>query len=171
MSSAKLGLCLTAVIAVIGLSIQISAKPVQTPLTPEYAKWLHEDVRWIITDQERAQFLTLKSDSARDQFVIEFWEHRNPTPSSPHNAFKEEHYRRLAFANQHFAARTQGDETDRGRTYIVNGPPDEITSHPDSQNPTEYWYYNHLSDNTKHATFEFIDKCHCGDYRLFRIEW
>lgn len=167
MNSAKVTLSVVSVVAILCFSTQSLAKPVQTQLTPEYAKWLHEDVRWIITDQERAQFLTLKSDRARDQFVTEFWEHRNPTPSSPHNAFKEEHYRRLAFANQHFAARTQGDETDRGRIYIVYGPPDEITSHSESQSPSQIWYYRHLNQR-EHVMFRFVDGCRCGDYKLVK---
>lgn len=166
MNRAKVLLSLVGLIAILCLSAQIFAKPVQTQLTPEYAKWLHEDVRWIITDLERTQFLTLKSDNARDRFVMEFWEHRNPTPNSPHNTFKEEHYRRLAFANQHFAAGTAGDQTDRGHIYIVYGPPDEITSRSDSQIPSQIWYYRHLDDQRQHVQFEFVDDCHCGDYKL-----
>jgi len=168
MNRAKVALSVASVIAILCFSTQSLAKPVQTQLTPEYAKWLHEDVRWIITDQERAQFLTLKSNSARDQFVTEFWEHRNPTPGSPHNSFKEEHYRRLAFANQHFAGRTQGDETDRGHIYVAYGPPDEITSNSDSHTPSQTWYYRHLSDQREQVTFEFVDGCHCGDYKLIK---
>ena len=168
MNRAKVPLSVVGLIAILCFSAQLLAKPVQTQLTPEYSKWLHEDVRWIITDQERAQFLTLKSDRARDQFVTEFWEHRNPTPGSSHNAFKEEHYRRLAFANQHFAARAQGDETDRGHIYVVYGPPDEITSHSDSDIPSQTWYYRQLNDQREHVTFEFVDSCHCGDYKLIK---
>ena len=168
MNGVKVSFSVVAVTAILCLSTQSLAKPVQTQLTPEYAKWLNEDVRWIITDQERAQFLTLKGDSARDQFVTEFWEHRNPTPGSPHNAFKEEHYRRLAFANQHFAAGVPGYKTDRGHIYVVYGPPDEITSHPDSHIPSQTWYYRHLSDQRERARFEFVDGCRCGDYRLIK---
>lgn len=168
MNSAKAPLSVMGLIAVLCLSAQIFAKPVQTQLTPEYAKWLHEDVRWIITDQERAQFLTLKSDRARDQFVTEFWEHRNPTPGSSHNGFKEEHYRRLAFANQHFAAGTAGDQTDRGRIYVVYGPPDEITSNTDLHVLSQTWYYRHLNDQREHVTFEFVDGCQCGEYKLVK---
>jgi GWxTD domain-containing protein len=146
MNRAKVPLSVMGMVAILCFSTQILARPVQTQLAPEYAKWLHEEVRWIITDQERAEFLALKSDSARDQFVTEFWEQRNPAPGSSRNRFKEEHYRRLAFANQHFAARTQGDETDRGHIYVVYGPPDEITSHSDSHIPSQTWYYRHLSD-------------------------
>ncbi|MGA7766775.1 MAG: GWxTD domain-containing protein [Candidatus Sulfotelmatobacter sp.] len=94
-----------------------------------YEKWLHEDVRWIITDQERADFKSLSTDKQRDDFVIAFWKRRNPTPGSPENRFKETHYQRIAYANQHFAAGIPGWKTDRGRIYIVYGPPDELEYH------------------------------------------
>ena len=87
-----------------------------------YKKWLSEDVRWIITDQERADFKRLSTDKQRDDFVVAFWERRNPIPGSSENKFKEEHYRRLAYANTHFAAGVPGWKTDRGRRYILYGP-------------------------------------------------
>jgi GWxTD domain-containing protein len=93
----------------------------------EYKNWLREDVVYIITDQERADFKNLMTDQQRDEFVIAFWERRNPTPGAPENKFKEEHYRRLAYANQHFASGMPGWRTDRGRIYIMFGPPDKLT--------------------------------------------
>lgn len=87
-----------------------------------YKKWLEEDVAWIITDQERADFAKLSTDKQRDEFVVAFWERRNPTPGSTENKFKEEHYRRLAYANSHFANGVPGWKTDRGRKYILYGP-------------------------------------------------
>src|SRR5271165_1115500 len=91
-----------------------------------YAKWLDEDVRWIVTDRERAEFLKLSSDDDRDKFIESFWSRRNPNPGAQENVFKEEHYRRIAYSNIHFASGVPGWRTDRGRVYIVYGPPDEI---------------------------------------------
>ena len=88
-----------------------------------YKKRLEEDVAWIITGQERADFVKLSTDKQRDKFVVAFWERRNPTPGSSENKFKEQHYRRLAYANTHFAASVAGWKTDRGRMYILYGPP------------------------------------------------
>jgi GWxTD domain-containing protein len=88
----------------------------------EYKKWLREDVVYVITDQERADFKKLMTDQQRDEFVIAFWARRNPTPGAPENSLKQEHYRRLAYANQHFAAGVSGWRTDRGRIYIMYGP-------------------------------------------------
>jgi GWxTD domain-containing protein len=89
-----------------------------------YKKWLNEDVRWIISDQERADFKKLWTDEQRDRFVVAFWDRRNSVPGAVRNAFKEEHYRRLAYANQHFAEGIPGWKTDRGRFYIMYGSPD-----------------------------------------------
>jgi GWxTD domain-containing protein len=84
------------------------AQKVGSPLESAYKKWLDEDVRWIISDQERADFKKLADDKERDRFVVEFWERRNPTPGGSRNIVKEEYYRRLAYVNQHFSEDVPG---------------------------------------------------------------
>jgi GWxTD domain-containing protein len=106
------------------------------------------------TGQERENFLSLADDAARDKFVRSFWESRNPTPGNAHNPFKEEHYRRIAYANAHFASSVPGWKTDRGKTYIVWGPPVSISV----TNPrTQTWHY-------LDRTIRFTDSCHCGEF-------
>ena len=134
-------------------------------LAPEYRHWLDEDVRWIISPQELKQFLQLPNDPARDRFVMEFWERRNPTPGTKENAFKTEHYRRLEFVNEHFAAKLPGWLTDRGRIYILHGAPDSITAHAFSGHPGEIWIYRQLNGE-RNVSFRFVDQCACGDYRF-----
>src|SRR5258708_8750607 len=95
-----------------------------------YKKWLQEEVPYITTSEERAAFKKLATDEEREQFIEQFWERRNPSPGSPENEFKEEYYRRIAYANEHYASGTPGWRTDRGRIYITYGPADEIESHP-----------------------------------------
>jgi TonB family protein len=131
----------------------------------EYSKWLNEDVGYIIDDAERAAFLRLSTDQERDKFVVQFWERRNPTPGAP-NKFKEEHYRRLAYANQHFAAGLPGWRTDRGHIYIVYGPPDEIESHPRENGSIEIWLYHHVEGIGDNATLTFVDGTGQGEFRL-----
>src|SRR5947209_7422833 len=107
-----------------------NSKALKIELSKTYRKWLDEDVRWIITDEERSAFKQLSNDEERDQFIEAFWQRRDPTPDTVENEFKEEHYRRIAYANEHFAAGIPGWKTDRGRIYIMYGPADEIESHP-----------------------------------------
>ena len=107
-----------------------NAKALKIELSKTYRKWLDEDVRWIITDEEKSAFMQLSNDEERDQFIEAFWQRRDPTPDTEENEFKEEHYRRIAYANEHYAAGIPGWKTDRGRIYIVFGPADEIESHP-----------------------------------------
>jgi GWxTD domain-containing protein len=100
-----------------------------------YARWLEEDVVYIITAQERAAFLGLSTDAQRDQFIEQFWQRRDPTPGTRENEYKDEHYRRIAYANEHFSSSLPppaglGWRTDRGHIYIRYGKPDEIESHP-----------------------------------------
>jgi len=158
-----------------------NAKALKQELGKTYKKWLDEDVRWIITDEERAAFKQLSNDEERDQFIEAFWARRDPTPDTPENEFKEEHYRRIAYANEHFAAGIPGWKTDRGRIYIMYGPADEVESHPSggtyerpmeegggttSTYPFEQWRYRYLEDIGQEVIIEFVDTCMCGDYHM-----
>jgi len=146
-----------------------------------YKKWLDEDVRWIITDEERSAFKQLSNDEERDQFIEAFWQRRDPTPDTIENEFKEEHYRRIAYANEHFPAGIPGWKTDRGRMYIMYGPADEIESHPSggtydrpmeegggttSTYPFEQWRYRYIEGIGQEVIIEFVDTCMCGDYHM-----
>jgi GWxTD domain-containing protein len=153
-----------------GQDQQRAAKRQQVPLNVisdfPYHKWLDEDVRYIITDQERADFKKLTTDDQRDKFVEDFWNRRNPTPQSSENPYKEEHYRRIAYANTHFAAGVPGYRTDRGRFYIMYGPPDSIDSKPALAPPTETWHYLFVDGIGRNVVLTFTDKCVCGKYEL-----
>src|ERR1700728_1495273 len=105
-------------------------KQLRNEIGTAYKKWLDEDVRWIITDQEKKAFMSLSNDEERDAFIEQFWRRRNPNPDSPENEYREEHYRRIAYANEHFAAGKPGWMTDRGHMYIAYGKPDNIEGHP-----------------------------------------
>jgi GWxTD domain-containing protein len=147
-----------------------------------YQKWLDEDVRWIITDQERADFKKLLSDKQPDPvidaFIEEFWERHNPTPGSPENKFKEEHYQRIAYTNQHFAEEIPGWKTDRGRFYIMYGPPEKVERQPPAGKPqpegsgpkkdfgSEVWHWEYIEGLGHDVTLRFVDTCGCGEYRL-----
>ncbi|MFZ0275617.1 MAG: GWxTD domain-containing protein [Candidatus Sulfotelmatobacter sp.] len=150
-------------------------------LSKTYKKWLNEDVVWIITDEERAAFKQLSNDEERDNFIEAFWQRRDPTPDTEENEYKEEHYRRIAYANEHFAAGIPGWKSDRGRMYIMYGPPDEIDSHPSggtyerpleegggetSTFPFEDWRYRYLEGIGQEIIIEFVDTCMCGDYHM-----
>ena len=105
-------------------------KQLRKELEGPYKKWLTEDVGYIITDEEKKAFSRLNTDEERQNFIEQFWLRRDPTPDTEENEFKEEHYRRIAYANEHYASGIPGWKTDRGRIYITFGPPDEIESHP-----------------------------------------
>src|ERR1035438_4276210 len=150
-------------------------------LSKTYKKWLNEDVVWIISDEERAAFKQLSNDEERDNFIEAFWQRRDPTPDTEENEYKEEHYRRIAYANEHFAAGVPGWKTDRGRMYIVFGKPDEIESHPSggsyerpmeegggqtSTFPFEDWRYRYIDGIGQEVIMEFVDTCMCGEFHM-----
>ncbi len=154
-------------------------KELETP----YRKWLEEDVVYIITDEERRAFKNLQTDEEREQFIEQFWLRRDPTPDTMENEYKEEHYRRIAYANERFASGIPGWKTDRGRIYITFGPPDEIESRPSggtyerpweegggttSVYPFEKWRYRYLEGVGMQTdiVIEFVDKSMTGEYRM-----
>src|SRR5271169_634182 len=150
-------------------------------LSKPYKKWLEEDVIWIITDEERAAFKQLSNDEERDNFIEAFWQRRDPTPDTEEIEYKEEHYQRIAYANEHFAAGVPGWRTDRGRIYIVFGKADEVESHPSggsyerpmeegggetSTYPFEQWRYRYIDGIGQEVIIEFVDTCMCGEYHM-----
>jgi GWxTD domain-containing protein len=133
-----------------------------------YAKWLDEDVVYIIDDAEKAAFQRLATTDERDMFIEQFWARRNPTPGAPRNAFKEEHYRRIAYSNVHFGTRsaTAGWRTDRGHVYIVYGPPDEIQTRTNAAQPVQVWFYRHARNTGNGGSISFVDRTGQGDFHL-----
>jgi GWxTD domain-containing protein len=135
--------------------------------TPQQ-KWLNEDVVYIITDEERNAFKRLNTDEERAQFAEQFWLRRDPTPDTVENEYKQEHYRRIAYANAHFAEGAPGWKTDRGRIYILFGPPDEIgvysSGAPGTPFPFESWRYRYLAGVGNNIAIEFIDTTGSGEY-------
>jgi GWxTD domain-containing protein len=150
-----------------------------------YTRWLSEDVVYIIQDRERTAFLDLNTDEERDQFIDQFWARRESgagdtefyasgtAPARSGNKAKAEHYRRIGYANGHFGWHAApGWKTDRGRIYIIYGPPDEIESHPTSQPssgkyfPFDQWMYHSIKGIGTNVIVEFDDSQKTGDYRM-----
>lgn len=156
-------------------------KELYKELQPVYKEWLNGPVSYIITPEERSAFLHLETNQERENFIEAFWERRNPDPGSPENTYKEEYYRRIAYANEHFSSGIPGWKTDRGRIYLMWGKPDEITSHPaggpytrpadegggeTSTYPFEDWRYRYLPGIGENVEIEFVDPTGSGEYHL-----
>ena len=150
-------------------------------LDKQYKEWLNEDVVYIISPDERTAFLQLDTNEEREQFIEQFWLRRSGNPDLPDNDFKEEHYRRIAFANEHYASGIPGWKTDRGRIYIIWGPADEVDSHPTGGTydrpmeegggstttyPWEKWRYRYLEGMGNNIELEFVDPSGSGEYHL-----
>ncbi|HXH47776.1 MAG TPA: GWxTD domain-containing protein [Terriglobia bacterium] len=139
-----------------------------------YKRWLNGPVSYIIRPREREAFEKLTTDEERNMFIQQFWERRNPVPGSKKNAFKEEFYRRVTFADQHFAEGYPGWKSDRGHMYIANGPPDEIHFLPHATpHPCADWLYAYIPGLGEHLTFRFVVRTGAGndDYRLSSPPW
>jgi GWxTD domain-containing protein len=152
-------------------------KELDTP----YKQWLNEDVVYIISPEERSSFLQLETNEEREQFIEQFWLRRSTNPDLPDNDFKEEHYRRIAYTNEHFASGIPGWKTDRGRMYIMWGPADEVESHPTGGTydrpmdegggstttyPWESWRYRYMEGIGENVIWEFVDPSGSGEYHL-----
>jgi GWxTD domain-containing protein len=169
--------------------------PVAGAIPAPYRAWLNEEVVYIITAQERAAFLKLGSDDERNLFIRQFWARRDPmypktaspeeypiiAKGNPENDFKKEHYRRIKYADDRFAGKIPGWKTDRGRIYILYGPPDEIESHPSGGTytrpaeegggtvetfPFEQWRYRLIEGIGTNIIMEFVDTTRTGEYRM-----
>ncbi len=154
--------------------------------TDYYKKWLKEDVVYIISDEELAVFGKLTADEERDAFIEQFWVRRDTDQSTGINEFREEHYRRIAYANERFTSGLKGWVTDRGRVYITFGKPDGMEAKPSggryqremhegggSTNvyPFERWWYRDIPGVGSDIELEFVDTCFCGDYHLAMDMW
>ncbi|MGE0131059.1 MAG: GWxTD domain-containing protein [Blastocatellales bacterium] len=148
-----------------------------------YKRWKDEDVRWIITDEERKTFDSLKTDDEREQFIEQFWLRRDPDPDTDVNEYREEYYQRIAYANEHYTSGIPGWKTDRGRIYIMFGKADQIESHPSggsydrpawegggstSTYPFEIWWYRYIEGVGSDVEIEFVDPTGSGEYRIAR---
>ena len=156
-------------------------RKLEKELATPYKKWLEEEVPYIISDEERSAFLQLQTNDEREQFIEGFWQRRDPTPDTVENEFKEEHYRRIAYANERFSSGIPGWRTDRGRIYIMWGPPDEIDSHSAGSTynrpmeegggqTTVYgfddWTYHYMEGIGQNITIEFVDPTGTGEYHI-----
>jgi GWxTD domain-containing protein len=126
-------------------------------LNPENQEFLSK-VRYIVTKEERKIFLELP-DSEKKEFQDEFWNRRDPDPFTEENEFKEEYFQRIDEANQLFHGSRPGWLQDRGRIYILFGPPSERHTYFTDLNPREVWYYGNFP-------VIFIDRMGGGDYKL-----
>ncbi|HSR53394.1 MAG TPA: GWxTD domain-containing protein [Acidobacteriota bacterium] len=193
----KLKTFLTLMTALILAGLPVSAQDEaarQEESEDYFQKWLEEDVLYIITAEERAVFEDLRTEEEKVRFIEAFWKRRDPDPRTAENSFKEEHYRRIAYANERFSAGIAGWKTDRGRVYIRFGPPTQRDVNPTgttvSDNrgalanamegrieggvtpremvtfPFEVWYYNRIEGIGSGITLEFVDRSGAGLYEL-----
>jgi GWxTD domain-containing protein len=127
-----------------------STKELIKALPEKYKKWIEEEVVYIISPKEKEVFLSLENDRQRDMFIEAFWKQRDPNPDTPENEFKEEHYRRIKYANQHFGKESPGAgwRSDMGRIYIMLGEPHYIEKYENRYDlyPTIIWFYQGMAD-------------------------
>lgn len=147
-----------------------------------YKKWIEQDVKYIITGQEKNSFEKLRTDDERESFIEQFWRRRDPDPRTAINEFREEHFRRIAYANENFKSGVAGWRTDRGRIYIMHGPPTSKKTHQGGHYrrepwegggftaafPFEVWRYDYLEGIGGEVEIEFVDPTMTGEFRLAR---
>ncbi len=183
-SRKRIGILLAAILSTVCLWAQTSGKNQKgksESMANYYYDWLTQDVKYIITPEEKSVFMNLKTDEEREQFIEQFWQRRDPDPTTADNEYKEEHYRRVQYANEVFAAGIPGWMTDRGRIYIMYGKPDRIETHPiggryqrrqeegggvTSTFPFERWEYRHIEGIGDDIEIEFVDYSGGNLYKL-----
>ena len=146
-----------------------------------YRQWLETDVLYIISPQEKDIFEKLSTGEEKDHFIEQFWFRRDLDPRTAVNEFKEEHYRRIAYANDKYHSGIEGWRTDRGMIYILFGPPDGLEKHPEGGTyqrkreegggrtytyPFEVWFYRHLEGVGPGIEIGFVDASRTNQYRI-----
>lgn len=166
----SVALCLCFVLSIVRSAQSQSAHPPTLKMDgpKPYKAWLEQDVRWIVTKEELQAFKSLTDDEQRDIFIEEFWDRRNPDPNKLENTFKSEHYRRLLYAKEHFSERDRGWETDRGKAYVILGPPERVEHRVERfgavDRDVEVWTYSGSENHPKTAV-KFVDACSCEEFR------
>ncbi len=151
-------------------------------LSKKYKKWLNEEVIYIISRNEKKIFKSMTADEQREYFIKSFWKRRDYTPDTALNEFKEEHYRRIEYADKNFFEGTAGWRSDRGRIYIMFGPADFFESNPSGSSgflfdlsaptaefPSVVWTYKYIpgmKTRTSRIDFTFVNYYNSGKYRL-----
>ncbi|MBN2266351.1 MAG: GWxTD domain-containing protein, partial [Candidatus Aminicenantes bacterium] len=139
-----------------------ASNPALKRLDPKSRDFISQ-VRYTITKEERQAFLALAPE-AREDFIEDFWERRDPTPGTPENEYRTEYYNRITRSNRLFSGGgSPGWLQDRGRVYITLGPPDNRITYPRGITfyglPTEIWWYGLYS-------IVFIDEYWNDNYRI-----
>ncbi|MFW6128926.1 MAG: GWxTD domain-containing protein [Candidatus Aminicenantaceae bacterium] len=142
-------------------------------LSEQHRRWLEEEVVYIITPQEKEVFLQLSNDRERELFIEAFWKHRDPTPNTPENEFKTEHYKRIQYANHWFGRESPGPgwRTDRGRIYIILGEPNSTERFQNLSEvfPVIIWFYGGMKKEGLPDSFNvvFFKRRGIGEYELY----
>ncbi len=174
MKTKKIVIIVSIFLFFLGLSAENTASKKKPEDLPErHRKWLEEEVIYIITPKEKDVFLQLESDRERDLFIEAFWNHRDPTPGSPENEFKKEHYERIAYANKWLGrgTPTAGWRTAMGRIHIILGKPqyEEKYENETEVYPTIVWFYQGMSPFGLPDSFNvvFFKEFGSGDYEIY----
>ncbi len=147
----------------------MTAESRQTIKDQAYKNWLERDVLYLITPAEKEVFTALRTDNDREQFVENFWRRRDPSPKTERNEFRDEYYSRIAYTNEHFPlipGTITGWQSDRGKTYILLGAPDQIEKGRASfanldDIAFEKWIYQN-----KELNITFIDPAGDNEFRF-----
>lgn len=155
------------------LSFPGLSKKLPKDLGSKYRKWLEKEVVYIITPKEKEVFLQLETDRERNLFIEAFWRHRDPTPNTPENEFKEDHYRRINYANQKFGKEGPGEgwRSAMGRIYIILGEPQYVESYDNLSEvyPVIIWSYEAKPELGLLQAFNvvFFKRGGLGEYELY----
>lgn len=153
-------------------SAAASVPAAKADLSAEHRRWLEEEVIYIISDDERKIFLALPTEEDRTKFIERFWLDRDPTPGTPQNEYREEHYRRIDYANTFFSSSWTADgwRSDRGRIYIILGPPKSRAPYPGGGQtyPMELWFYSSSEPSLPPFFYVLFYQAYgMSDYRLY----
>ena len=165
-------LLILATFAVATTAQDVNANADDEELEAALKKWIRDYVRYIITDKEKGEWKNLADNKAKVAFIEMFWARRDPTPETPENEYRDDYLQRWGYVLENFSAGKPGWRTDRGRIYLMLGPPSSIQRNPmgrdATERPSEVWTYNSINNSKLPASVDvsFVDFMGYGDYEI-----
>ncbi|MDX9757583.1 MAG: GWxTD domain-containing protein [Bacteroidota bacterium] len=122
--------------------------------------------QYIATAGEKSIWQSLSGSESKRKFLTKFWRDRDDDQATPFNEYYAEYKQRVAVSNEQFrTAFRAGWRTDRGRVYILYGPPDYVDrkSNESDMKPHEIWRYDYIEGG---VDFVFVDRSGFNNFEL-----
>lgn len=136
------------------------------PMKAADIKKYRDQIKYLAKPEELKLYDRL-APAGKEQFILNFWRSKDPTPETPENEYMQNYFSRIDYANKHFKGRNNaaGSNSDMGRIFIVYGQPDDVENHNVELSTKPYVIWHYFMSGRKYY-FVFVDRNDDGIYAL-----